>query len=691
MTVKHGTHIGLFRVATILKYNDDGTVRVALNEASFHSVRNEFNTAIPLSWTGQEGEFLGGYPRTGSTVVVSQAHSGQWYIVSYLPSDSVFKNTSSSLSSSFSKNRFSALKPGRILAQVKDGTRLFLDPDIGIQAGSANNFLHLETDLSILSHNFNSELAFTDAYRYINGVIKRDLFENSNRNITNSTLDSVAYDESLYTIGLDPSNNVSSINTGSTTRNPALIEKRELVYEFSNSYGFTNDQTESVLYSGSSTTPPDIKVSRRNMRTDALSLSLQAPNHLIEVIQGTAVDIFGNIVDINRNVLPIGKIDLLSLSNNTDKVDAFVRIREQLRKSIAYHFEINARKGAPTTDNPNLQASSPPDVSIYGSTGDYAVDYARDRSRFIFDIDKEGQFKLNVPASSEVGNIPLLTRQENFSVLLAAQDPTSNPDDFIGSEDNQDIYLENFASKTSIKLNDSNHTADGYASPVDRNTGDTIKYGTTYHDITRTCNEFLTTANWLSANLKLVNFDKDNGLNTYFKPLAQVVTDTIIVSGASANAGGRSALLNFDGFVNWNIGANTIDRQSLWLDTAGGAVMNFGRDLNGNSLIAGFDGDVMMQVGGVGLGNKYDSRFAKQNDAYRNGAFQIMVLAQGQQYIIRVAQEGISLISPGTINLSAQGDIMVRSNSRMLFEAEEIIMHAETNKRVILKGIPDSI
>ena len=38
------------------------------------------------------------------------------------------------------KIQFQALKPGRILAQVKDGTRLFLDPNIGIQAGSANNF-----------------------------------------------------------------------------------------------------------------------------------------------------------------------------------------------------------------------------------------------------------------------------------------------------------------------------------------------------------------------------------------------------------------------------------------------------------------------------------------------------------------------------------------------------------------------
>ena len=421
------------------------------------------------------------------------------------------------------------------------------------------------------------------------------------------------------------------------------------------------------------------------MRTDTLSLSLQAPNHLIETIQGTAVDIFGNIVDLNRNPLPIGKTNLLSLSNNTNKADAFARIREQLRKSIAYHFEINVRKGEVISTSNPAQSSAPPDVTLN-------TDYARERSRFIFDIDKEGQFKLNIPSSSEVGNIPLLTRQENYSVLLASQDPSSDPDDFINNIDNQDIYLENFAGKSSIKLSSTDDTLDGYAAPVDRNTGNTITYGTAFHDITKTCQEFQQSANWLAAGLDLINFDKNNRLNTNFVPLKQVVSNIITVSGANANAGGRSGLINFDGFINLNIGANTIDRQSMWMDCAGGSVWNMGRDLNGNSLVAGFDGDVLMQVGGSGIGNSFDSRFNKQNDAYRNGAFQVMVLAQGQQYIVRIAQEGIKVSSPpGTRNLSAEGDIIIRSNSSILMSSENLVTHSEDSKRVIQKFPNNSI
>jgi hypothetical protein len=674
-----GSQIGLSRKATILKYNNDGTVSIGLNEGGLAQVRNEFIVPIPMAWTGQEGEFLGGYPRVGSSVVASQGHGGQWFIISYIPSNSVFDNTSSFASSSVGQNRLSALKPGRILAQVKDGTRLFIDPAVGIQAGQSDNFLHLEPHLNVISHNFLSELSFTNATRNIDATIKRDLFNNSNRNIINSTLDSVAYDKGLYTIGLDPTITSSPITSGLNIRNPALVENRQIVYEFSQSDTFDADQSEVNKYSGQAS-PISVSsfVSRRDMRTDALSLSLAYPNHLIETIQGTAVDIFGNIVDINRAPLPIGKINALSLKQNTDKSIVFGNIRAELRKSIAYHFEINARKG-----DGYSTVLPPPDVNVNS-------DYGRTRSRYFHDIDKEGQFKLNIPASSEIGNIPLLTRQENFSVLLAAADSSKDPNAFLKGTDNIDIYPENFAGKSSIKLSATDSVLDGYSAPSDRITGNPITYGTAFHDITNTISEFQVSANYIKAGNSLVSFDKDNRLNTNWTPLKQVVSNTIIVAGANANAGGRSGLINLDGFVNVNIGANTVDRQSIWLDMAGGMVSNFGRDLGNISWAGSFDGDIYWQIGGPGIGNQYDSRFSKQNDAYRSGTLDIRVLCSNQQHIFRIGPEGISLISSGTLTLSSQQDIIIKSNSNLLLEAENIVMHAGTTKRIVNK-IGDSI
>jgi hypothetical protein len=661
-----GSQIGLARLATIRKYNEDGTVLIALNEGGLHQVRTEFTVPIPMAWSGQEGEFLGGYPRIGSSVVASQGHGGKWFITSYVPSDGVFNNTTSAIFSSMGKNRLAALKPGRVLAQVKDGTRLFLDPDVGIQAGKANNFLHLESNLNVISHNFLSELAFTDATRNINGTIKRDLSDNSNRNILNSTLDSVAYDKSLFTIGMDPTAISTSLTTGPNIRNPALVENRQVVYEFSHSDGFGTDEEEFSIYADPASIKPKLKVSRREIRADALSLSLQYPNHLIETIQGTAVDIFGNIVDINRNPLPIGKINMLSLKQNPDKSEAFAKIRAQLRKSIAYHFEINARKG-------DAESTALPPPNVINTD-----DYIRDRSRYFFDIDKEGQIKLNIPASSEIGNVPLLVRHENYSVLLSSQDDSVNPNSFIKNVDSQDIYIESFAGKANIKLTSSeSDTLDGYSSPIDRNTGKPITYGTAYHDITNTISEFQKTATYLQAGKKLVDFDTNNRLNTNWSPLEKVVSNNIIVSGPNANAGGRSGLINLDGFVSFSVGANTIDRQSMWWDMAGSLVSSFGRDLNNISWASSFDGDIYWQIGGPGIGNSFDSRFKNTNDAYRNGSLDIRVLVNGQNMIFRLGPEGVSIISPGTITFSAQQEIILRSNTAIKLAAETIVVHAD--------------
>jgi hypothetical protein len=661
-----GSQIGLFRRATILKYNDDGTVLIGLDEAGLHQVPQRFTVPIPLSWSGQEGEFIGGYPRRGSSVLVSQGQGGQWFIVSYLTSNNVFGDRTSLTSSSIQNNLMSVLKPGRAVVQVKDGNRLFVDPDLGVQAGSSTNFIHLNPKKNILSHNFNMNLGFTEAGRKVDGIVKRDVFENSNRNVLGSTLDSQAYDEALYPIGLDPTSAVSPTTIGINIRNPPLVERRAMVYEFAQSYGFTTDEDEAARYTDpKNSLVKKLKVNRRDVRADALSLSLEAPNQLIESIQGTVVDTFGNIVDLNQVPLPIGKVDILSLRKNVDKAEAFTRIRSQLRKSIAYHLQINTRHGLLETDT-----MLPPDVNDLS-------DYARADSKFTIDVDKEGQFKINVPASSEIGNVPLLVRHTNYSNLLASQDSSVSPNTFVRSSTNQDVFVKSFAGKSAIKLSGSDSDLDGYEAPIDYLTDQPIQYGTAYHDITLTCSEFQESAGYLQAGVKLVDFHPTNHLNKDVIPLKQIVSDTIVVSGPDANAGGRSGMINLDGFIMLNVGANTVDRQSMWYDYAGSMIGNVGRDRQGISWASTFDGDVFWQIGGIGIGNQFDSRFNKENDSFRNGTLDIRVFNNGQLTIFRLGPTGIDLVSPGTMTFSCQQDMVFRTNSSMKFVAENIVMHAE--------------
>ena len=659
--------LGLQKRATILRYQR-GSVIIGLDEAGSAQAPQQFTVPMPLAWAGPNGEFMGGGPVIGSSVIVSQSQGGQWFIQSYIKSDFVFEN-----------GLMNALIPGRALIQVKNGYRIFVDPNIGIQIGDSENFIHADPNRDIFCHTFSAYHGFSDAARIVENTIKRDLSENSSRGILCSTLFSNIYDDSLYQVGLDPSA-VSSISTsGDRIRNPALVEKREVIYEFGDSYDVDRDDQEVTKYVDNQFTV-NSKL-RRDNRTDTFSLSQVYPNHLIEIIRGTGVDSFGNVLDLNRNILPIGKTDNLSLRRNPDKDDAFARIKAQQRKALAYHFEINTKKGTrkpvnDTTIDPGAILAPLPDTEDQ-------TDYARDRSRLFMDIDKEGQFKINIPSSSETGNIPLLTRYENYSVLRAKQDDSADPNAFIRNPLLQDIFLESFAGKATIMLSGSDSTLDGYESPIDRFTEAPIMMGTAYHDISTALLTFLE-----SYDASLTPFDPSHNINETAIRLEQLISPTITVSGPSANAGGRSGLLNLDGFISVNIGANTIDRQSMWLDCAGGVVTQLGRDKNGISYAANLDGDMFIQIGGSGIGNSFDSRFTDQNDGSRAGKFDIRVLnGNGLMTIIRIEQTGVSILTPGRLDISAQQDIVFKSHGTIHLNAEQIIFFSDTASPANPKGL----
>ena len=674
MPAKLGTPIGMFRDATIIRYNQDGTVRVGLNEGQLYGSSNQFNASIPMAWSGPNGEFMGGWPMIGAAVVVSQGQGGQWYVVGYQRNNDIFDQSFISSDST----KMQALKRGRALMQTQNEQRIFVDPIIGVQAGDAAYFLHASPARKIISHNFESEHAFTEAGNRLTQVVKRDLIENANRNILNSTRDAQSYDDSLFTIGLDPTIKTTRTSKGDEVRNPALVESRELVTEFGVSYAFKTDFEESGAYIEGNTVNADPPVDKTNMRSNLLSLSLEHPNHLIETIKGTVVDSAGNIVDLNRVAIPIGRSEGLSLVRNPKKSEAFDKIRTAVRKSIAYHFEINSRKGGPATTPPD----NPPDVND-------TSDYARKRSRFSIDIDKEGQFKINVPASSEVGNVPLLTRYETYSNLLSREDDNIDPNSFVKNEERQDIFLESYAGSPAITLTPGGEKAE-YGQAIDRISGAPIQLGTAFHNIAQAVQEFQESAGWVEAGSELCPFDSNHPLNTSNVQLPQIITDELVVTGPDANAGGRSGTISLDGFVSLNIGANTVDRQSIWIDTAGSVISRIGRDKQGVSYASSLDGDVLIQIGGPGIGNTFDTRFAEENDAYRNGKLDIRVLANGQLMVFRMDETGVHVISPGRMTFWSQQDMIFKSNGSFKVEAENIVMYAETAKRSIVRR-PNSI
>ena len=552
----------------------------------------------------------------------------------------------------------------------------------------------------------------------LNGVVLRDM-------TTSATGDDENYNDprlykkwysNLKQIGFDTTTMIALQTKGAIQRNPALIENREIVYEFSDDFYIESDMNEAlkqtdVTRNGAKTQINNPLTSRRIRKEDCFSLSLISPNYLIEKIEGTAVDINGHIIDLNRNILPVGDSVLGTTITNPS---GFFPLQEIHRRGLAYHFELNARK-----DRLNPFWGLQPET---GSGNNYAVGtyndpYKRDRSRLFLDIDKEGQFKLNIPCSSEVGNVGILARYENYTNINPfITDSSTNPnyDYFIKSDDaNTDILLDTYGM--------------GVVSPAgsdkliarDRITNNVIKVGTMFHDISKTCiypvelNADLTsiksqtdsTNQFRSGILygpDYYTIDADHTQRNLLRNTAidSIITKTLIVDrngSATPNAGGRSGTVVFDGMLNINIGANTADKQSLWLDLQGGCVQRIGCDKNGISNATQTDGDFYLQVGGVPGFENIDGYMVSSKDpdlrfdpslpgnasivtpnSNKTNTFELRIIQGNGQYCrILVDNKGVLISSPKNIELRADESIILSAMRDVRINGEDIKHHVD--------------
>jgi len=627
---------GQLRLGKIVFYDlNRGMARVELsNSTEMAGDPLTVSITIPVGVFSNDGIFVGSLSKINTPVVVARGEGTNWYFVSYVAS----RNNSVKLPD---------LKEGELLIQSSSTNKISLDTSNNISIGSDYSSIHIDTKKGSINSNFKQNLSFTEASREVSGIIKRDL-KPLNGFPDSLKLTSDKYDGNLSEIALDPKS-ATSLSFSGKSKNPPFIEKREIIYEFAYSSNIKDDLTESQLYKKSGLKSNEYSLTdRRLSRSDTLSLSLVSPNYLMETVKGTVVDVFGNILDINRFPIPIGSKDLTLKEDKSGNIkdDVFNLIRAAERKSIAYHFEINARKDLSSKAGVTL-----PNI-------DSKADYARNRSRFFIDIDKEGQLKMNVPASSETGNISLLTRYENSSSFI--DEDKDNPNKLILNQDRLDIFHDSFAKENGdITIKDEA----GVATPKDRIGNLNIKHGTPYHNIVG-LNSFVTFSPELSV--QFLDFQYNNQIDLMsFPTIANIASPEIIISGTKANAGGRSGSLNFDGSIELNVGANTVDRQSIWLDTAGSLIAMLGRDKNNVSAALSLDGDLVVQIGGNGITE--DSRFSKSNNSYRSGALDIRVMNEGFTVtIIRVDKTGVTIATPGKLSMKARDiDLMAEGTIRI--------------------------
>jgi len=641
--------VGVMRLARIISYDTTaGKAKVRLaSVAESITPGADIDIFIPNGFYSDDGLFIGGLVKSNTPIVIAQGEGGKWYFISFLMTTGAKSPT---------------LIPGQLLIQSTPTSKITLDVKNNIDIGSDTDGLHIYTgtsETSLVTSTLNNSFSFTEASRVVDGLVKRETKKLANFP-PNTKLESDDYFIRLYPIGLDPTV-TPSYSFIDQVKNPTFAETREVVYEFAYTYDVTDDLTESGYYNKAGTSPPktvdsSAYTNRRQSRADTLSLSLVSPNYLMETTKGTVIDIFGNILNLNRTPILIGKsLDLtLNIANGNNITSAiFDNIKAAERNSIAYHFELNARKDLGLN---NVQSGSV--VNLLDINSD--ADYARVRSRFFVDIDKEGQFKVNVPSSSETGNVALLARYENYSTF--GPEENGNVDKLIYRDDNLDIFLDSFSTQD-IDIVNSDGSA---ATAIDRISGLHIKKGMPFHSITNSLQMFQSP--WAS---QFLDFQYNEAVDLVGLPtITNVVNPTIKVSGPQANAGGRSGTMHFDGSLELSLGANTVDRQSLWVDTAGGVLGNIGRDLNNVSAGLSLDGDLMIQVGGIGVSS--DSRFSSVNNAYRGGTFDIRVMNEGFTVsIIRIDKNGITVATPNTITLKGR-DITISAEGNLILEGDNV-------------------
>lgn len=577
-------------------------------------------------------------PTPGTRVLVDFQQQERPQIVNVVPSNAYSQDFSSHFNItdiSVDEPEYPDLRPGEIALQSLTGSNfcLFRDGRINLQADQIN--VEYSPEHNVASEKIGSRYVNTDAHREISGSIKRDRREIPKE--IESILDKLFnpnVDAPLTTIGRNPllPSRLLTVNlnqSNESLRNPALVEHHSIIYEFSRPAMVQDHEKEVARLRGEGGDFLSQNDRRDMARTDVLNLGLHLPNNLIERVEGTVVDIYGNVLDINRNVI---KFNELIKDEELKNFDKRVNLESALlRRSIKYHFELNARKE-------NLSEAST-DVLDGVNPDDPATATGYSHSRLSVDVDGEGFVKFNIPATSNVGNIPLLSRYVN----------AHNPDDRNAWEYRNsprvDVQHMGFGN-TELGVN----IPEEYAPNNILQEGAPFKYRTAYHEILNTASEIL--------------------LDAGTTPVADSISNVIDFGegGVAPNAGGRSIHGNLDGSLELNIGRDVIDKKSIVLDTAGSFVSRWGKDERGNSIVSQTDGDVLVQVGGDAVEGDEVTADNKVAIFVKNGSgFHKLEFKEEGIFITSAPNTNLVLESSKNLVLSAKGETLLGGESISLY------------------------
>ena len=375
-----------FREAVIADV-DPKNLTCTLSYGDLNSGEISYSVPMPnLAGAGNSGVISN--LKVGTRVIAAYLHDTSKetvVIIAVLPSE-MQKQNDYNVSSSYvlDKNAGTLAYPktladGDTYISAHTGPNIWLKSDDSLHMSLGNgNGIFLIPGSGVVHNNFmlsNNHSIEGSGGRLSWGRIKR-----SQNNVGWSTINEfntdINRDGKLRDIGFWYGDRVSLISNEILKRNPALSEYKLIINEFATEFGVSGlDKENRKNINAKLAAKKDPSLARYMESTNSLGLS---EHELIEIIGGSLVDINGAILDLNYNPL--------YYSPKFPTVSSELQIEEAIKKSrrgIGYHFKL--------------------------STNHKSYDPKNSLKDFIFDIDKEGVLKVNIPRSSTTGNIPYIT------------------------------------------------------------------------------------------------------------------------------------------------------------------------------------------------------------------------------------------------------------------------------------------
>jgi len=564
------------------------------------------------------------------------------------------------------------VEPGEIIIQSSSGAHIDLRQSGDIKLSNLkNDGIFLSDAHRSLSMNSHQYYNINDSGYTIEGRVKRfhPGYVPDKGNVFVDLLSDPEADAFTIDVARDQNQKALPMNRArgpaNVVRNPPFAEKRELILEFADSFFVRDANTEANLASefpktiqemdrsiarrrGYGTNEQTFGDLRHSSRTNVLKLD---DNVIVERVQGTLVDVFGNVLDINYNKINMPKIAESGKS-------AIHEAHSLLNRSVAYHFQVNSRN---------------------------IIDRPTGSNKFTFDIDKEGQFKLNVPRSSTHGTVPTISTFTKAATNISGR----------------------------IDINNTQLSRSSISAPTGGNAG------TAFHDMRlaadRLIRHSIQSVNIIREHSNTININpmgdtpnieyvisdkvKSSSSPAYTTTLSVQPTSPAISSTIDSKfAGGRSGQINFEGSLEVSIGQDEGDKKSLIIDTAGSLIGWLGMDAQGRSAVVNTDGSVLINIGDyvvdISGGEKFNpgeiTIRVNLVDEKSNGALKPGAIGNSKttsDHIFHLGQKGV-VVSTGNgtpLVLRSSGDILLEAAGAIDLKGKEIRVDSGYLRKIIGK------